>query len=234
MQKQPLVSVIIPVYNREKFLAEAIDSVLAQTYRPIEIIVIDDGSTDKSGEIARSYAETKYIYQDNQGVSVARNIGVDAAQGEFLAFLDSDDMWLPNKLETQINYMLKHPEVNITGTEMKNFMESGTEIPSWFNFEEYVKVIEKTILFHTMVMRKAVFLQVGYFLPDFRSGEDTEWIWRARDFKVSIEQIPQVFTLRRLHGENLSWQTRLEQKTRLFQIMRQSVKRKTNHSSTVI
>jgi glycosyltransferase involved in cell wall biosynthesis len=84
MQKQPLVSVIIPVYNREKFLAEAIDSVLAQTYRPIEIIVIDDGSTDKSGEIARSYAETKYIYQDNQGVSVARNIGVDAAQGEFL------------------------------------------------------------------------------------------------------------------------------------------------------
>jgi GT2 family glycosyltransferase len=130
--------------------------------------------------------------------------------------------------------MLKHPEVNITGTEMKNFMESGTEIPSWFNFEEYVKVIEKTILFHTMVMRKAVFLQVGYFLPDFRSGEDTEWIWRARDFKVSIEQIPQVFTLRRLHGENLSWQTRLEQKTRLFQIMRQSVKRKTNHSSTVI
>ena len=103
MQKQPLVSVIIPVYNREKFLAEAIDSVLAQTYRPIEIIVIDDGSTDKSGEIARSYAETKYIYQDNQGVSVARNIGVDAAQGEFLAFLDSDDMWLHNKLETQIN-----------------------------------------------------------------------------------------------------------------------------------
>jgi len=229
MQEQPLVSVIIPVYNREKFLAAAVDSVFAQTYRPIQVIIDDDGSTDQSGAIARSFADVEYIYQENQGVSVARNTGIDAAQGEFVAFLDSDDLWLPRKLETQINYMLEHPEVDITSTKIENFIEAGTEIPSWFDSEESASLVQKFVFVQTMVMRKAVFLQVGYFLPDFRSSEDTEWIWRSKDSKVSIDQISEILTLRRLHGENLSWQTKLEQKTNLFRIMRQSIKRKTNH-----
>ena len=231
MQEQPLVSVIIPVYNREKFLAAAIDSVFSQTYRPIQVIIVDDGSTDRSGAIARSYKDVEYIYQENQGVSVARNKGVDAAQGEFIAFLDSDDLWLPHKLETQIKYMLQHPEVDITSTKIENFIEAGAEMPSWFNLEDYVKVIDQRIILPTMVMRKVVFLQVGYFLPDWRSGEDTEWIWRSRDFNVSTYQMSEIFTLRRLHGENLSLKTRAEQKTNLFRIMRGSIKRKANHLS---
>jgi glycosyltransferase involved in cell wall biosynthesis len=232
MQEQQLVSVIIPVYNREKFLVAAINSVFAQTYRPIQVIIVDDGSTDQSGAIARSYKDVEYIYQENQGVSVARNKGVDAAQGKFIAFLDSDDLWLPHKLETQINYMLKHPEVDITSTKIENFIEAGAEMPSWFNLEDYVKVIDQRIILPTMVMRKVVFLQVGYFLPDWRSGEDTEWIWRSRDFNVSTYQMSEIFTLRRLHGENLSLKTRAEQKTNLFRIMRGSIKRKANHLST--
>jgi len=232
VQEQPLVSVIIPVYNREKFLAAAIDSVFSQTYRPIQVIIVDDGSTDRSGAIARSYKDVEYIYQENQGVSVARNKGVDAAQGEFIAFLDSDDLWLPHKLETQIKYMLQHPEVDITSTKIENFIEAGAEMPSWFNLEDYVKVIDQRIILPTMVMRKVVFLQVGYFLPDWRSGEDTEWIWRSRDFNVSTYQMSEIFTLRRLHGENLSLKTRAEQKTNLFRIMRGSIKRKANHLST--
>jgi glycosyltransferase involved in cell wall biosynthesis len=231
VQEQPLVSVIIPVYNREKFLAAAIDSVFSQTYRPIQVIIVDDGSTDRSGAIARSYKDVEYIYQENQGVSVARNKGVDAAQGEFIAFLDSDDLWLPHKLETQIKYMLQHPEVDITSTKIENFIEAGAEMPSWFNLEDYVKVIDQRIILPTMVMRKVVFLQVGYFLPDWRSGEDTEWIWRSRDFNVSTYQMSEIFTLRRLHGENLSLKTRAEQKTNLFRIMRGSIKRKANHLS---
>lgn len=231
MQEQPLVSVIIPVYNREKFLAAAIDSVFAQTYRPIQVIIVDDGSTDRSGAIARSYAEVEYIYQENQGVSVARNTGVDAAQGEFIAFLDSDDLWLPHKLEIQINYMLDHPEVDITSTKIENFIEAGTEIPSWFDFEESAKQVKKYIFVQTMVMRKAIFLKVGYFLPDLRTCEDTEWTWRSRESKVSINKILEIYTLRRLHGKNLSWERILEGKKNLFKIARESIKRKTNHLS---
>ena len=228
MKKQPLVSVIIPVYNREKFLAAAIDSVFAQTYRLIQVIIVDDGSTDRSGEIARSYADAEYIYQENQGVSVARNTGVDAAQGEFIAFLDSGDLWLSHKLETQINYMLDHPEVDITITKIENFFEAGKEIPLWFDSEESTSLVQKFVFVQTMVMRKAIFLQVGYFRPDFRSCEDTEWLWRARESKVSIDQMSEIFALRRLHGENLSWETKSEEKTNLFRIMRESIKRKAN------
>jgi hypothetical protein len=118
--------------------------------------------------------------------------------------------------------------VDITSTKIENFIEAGAEMPSGFNFEDYVKVIDQCIILPTMVMRKVVFLQVGYFPHDLRSNEDTEWIWRARDFKVSIDQISEIFTLRRLHGENLSWQTKSEQKTNLFRIMRESIKRKAN------
>lgn len=89
---RPLVSVIIPVYNGEHYLSFAIRSVLQQDYYPFEIIVVDDGSTDKSGNIARSFKEVHYIYQPNHGVAVARNVGVTAAQGEFIAFLDQDDL----------------------------------------------------------------------------------------------------------------------------------------------
>jgi len=99
---RPLVSVVIPVYNAEPFLREALDSVLAQDYEPFEVIVVDDGSTDGSGTIARSYPEVRYLRQENQGPAVARNAGIAAAQGEFLAFFDADDVMLPNKLSVQV------------------------------------------------------------------------------------------------------------------------------------
>ena len=108
------VSVIIPSYNCEPFLAEAIESVFAQTYRPKEVIVVDDGSTDQTAAIARSYKEVQYIYQANQGPAIARNNGIATARGDFIAFIDHDDMWLPNKLEVQIEYLLEHPYVGLS------------------------------------------------------------------------------------------------------------------------
>ena len=234
MQEQPLVSVIIPVYNREKFLAAAIDSVLSQTYRHIQIIVVDDGSTDQSGTIARSYADVEYIYQENQGVSLARNKGIDAAQGEFIALLDSDDMWLPNKLETQIIYMLKNPHIDITLTRIKNFLEPDTEIPdsdpevpSWFNCK-YALQDSTGFTLATMLSRRSVFNRVGYFSSEYQSLEDVEWLWRAKDQNIYYEVIPEALVLRRFHGSNLSWQTSLEVKSTMFKIIKQSIARKSN------
>lgn len=103
-----LISVIIPVYNREKYVSEAIESVLKQTYQFLDIIVIDDGSTDKSAEIIKSFgSKIRYFYQENSGISSALNHGLKVAKGEFIAFLDSDDLWTENKLNLQIKVLKK-------------------------------------------------------------------------------------------------------------------------------
>src|SRR4026207_773633 len=123
--ENPLVSVIVPVYNGRRYLRAALESVFAQTYRPIEVIVVDDGSVDDSGTIAQSFPEVRYMHQTNQGVAAARNNGIDAAQGEFFALLDQDDLWATDKLKVQVDYFLNHPDVGYTLTQQKFFLEPG-------------------------------------------------------------------------------------------------------------
>src|ERR1043165_3045241 len=124
----PLVSVIIPVYNGARHLRAALESVFAQTYRSFEVIVVDDGSVDESAIIAQSFPEVRYIHQTNCGVAAARNHGIEAARGEFLAFLDQDDLWTPDKLRLQIEYLLSHPEIGYTLTRQKFFLDPGATL----------------------------------------------------------------------------------------------------------
>jgi glycosyltransferase involved in cell wall biosynthesis len=113
---EPLVSVIIPTYNRELFIAEAIESALAQTYRNTEIIVVDDGSTDRTAEIVDAYRDSvRYYRQDNKGPAAARNLGIHLSNGQYIAFLDSDDRWLPEKLSMQMELMHKNPSAGMIG-----------------------------------------------------------------------------------------------------------------------
>ena len=112
LDRQPTVSVVIPVYNGDRYLAEAITSVLDQTYKNFELIVVDDGSTDGSAEIAKSYKQAVlYTFQPNGGLSKARNTGLALARGKYIAFLDHDDLWLPHKLARQVTYLDSHPDV---------------------------------------------------------------------------------------------------------------------------
>ncbi|NOQ85501.1 MAG: glycosyltransferase, partial [Deltaproteobacteria bacterium] len=114
----PKVSVIIPTYNRAHTLREAIDSVLSQSYNDLELIIVDDGSTDETKVIVSSYIpKLAYIYQERQGVSAARNRGIKHAQGDYISFLDSDDLWLKDKLYLQMKFMESHPEALICYTE---------------------------------------------------------------------------------------------------------------------
>ena len=120
------ISVVIPTYNYGRFLREAIDSVLAQTYAPLEILVVDDGSTDDTEQIVASYGErVRYIRQRNAGVGAARNNGIAQARGEYVAFLDSDDIWLPQKLEKQIARFEADPELGLVYCGAERFNESG-------------------------------------------------------------------------------------------------------------
>src|SRR5919112_6190031 len=106
----PLVTVVIPCYNQAHFLGEAIESVLSQSYRNFEIIVVDDGSTDETSEVASRYEEVRLIRQENRGLSGARNTGIRDSQGEFLVFLDADDKLLPGALEAGLRCFEAHPE----------------------------------------------------------------------------------------------------------------------------
>jgi len=114
----PKVSIIIPTYNRARFLKEAIESVFNQTYLDYELIVVDDGSEDNTKQIITRYKD-RLTYTDipHQGVSKARNTGINLAQGEFICFLDSDDLWLPKKLEAQMDFFNSHPDALICQTE---------------------------------------------------------------------------------------------------------------------
>ena len=124
-----LVSVVIPTYNRAHLIGETIESVLAQTYQPVEIIVVDDGSRDNTREVVERYgAAVRYIHQSNAGVSAARNAGFVAARGEFVALLDSDDLWLPWKLEAQVSVLRRYPEVGMVWTDMTAINYAGEVI----------------------------------------------------------------------------------------------------------
>src|SRR5512135_2005660 len=127
---RPLVSIILPVYNGERYVSQAIESVLSQTYVPTELIVVDDGSIDNSASIARSYKEVHFIRQSNQGVAVARNSGIAAARGTIIAFIDQDDLWTPNKLDVQVHYLLKNPGVQYVNAWVKLFAEPGHDLRS--------------------------------------------------------------------------------------------------------
>ena len=221
---EPLVSVVIPVYNGECYLASALQSIFEQDYHPFEIIVVDDGSDDDTAKIARSFREIRYIYQSNQGAAAARNAGVGAARGELIAFLDADDIWVPNKLSAQTDYLLKHPEVGYVVARARNFLESETHFPTWLPDELLVKGAQ--FLPSTLVVRKTVFYQVGEFDRSYVVGEDTDWFFRASDAGVQGFIVPEMLLYRRVHDSNLSSHMQVHPRELLLNIARRSVGRR--------
>ncbi|MEA5619903.1 glycosyltransferase family A protein [Cronbergia sp. UHCC 0137] len=225
MEDNPLVTVIIPVYNYANYIAATLDSVFAQTYCPIEVIVVDDGSTDNSADIVRSYPEVQYFYQSNQGAAVARNMAIAQSTGEYIAFLDADDYWKPNKLKVQMKYMMDNPEIRITATNVFSFLEPDTQVPTWFKSERELGETNGMVL-SSIVVHKAVFREIGDFSPPFFPSEDTEWFCRVKDAQISLVILPIPLTLRRLHGSNLTWQMITTASSRTLRIFRESLIRK--------
>jgi glycosyltransferase involved in cell wall biosynthesis len=220
MQDKPLVSIIIPAYNSERYLAETIESVLAQTYRPIEVIVVDDGSMDQSADIARSYKEVHYIFQANQGAAVARNKGLAAAQGAFIGILDHDDVCLPNYVDVQVGYLIEHPHIGYTICRMENFVDPRVSLPPW---GREIPLMMEQINF-SLVARRAVFDLVGDFDPSYRIGNDFDWVARAKDLGIQMTILPQVLMRRRIHETNLSYETQT-QRADLFRLVKASIDR---------
>jgi glycosyltransferase involved in cell wall biosynthesis len=205
---RPLVTVIVPVYNGERYLALALKSIFEQDYHPLEIIVVDDGSVDGSADIAKSFPGIHYIHQPNQGVAVARNIGLNAARGQFIAFLDQDDSWMPNKLNRQIDYLLKCPEVDCVLAKSRLFLEPGIKAPSWLKkdllLEDHTEYAPSAL-----VVRKTAFEKVGRFDSAYSMSSDSDWFFRAKNCGISIAVLPEIFVHRRIHESNHSYQAQL-------------------------
>ena len=199
--EQPLVSVIIPVYNGARFLRAALESVFAQTYRPLEVIVVDDGSADDSGVIAQNFPEVRYVRQQNEGVAAARNNGIEIARGEFLAFLDQDDLWTPEKLKVQVDYLLNHPELGYTLTHQQFFLEPGTTLPPWFR-KELLTTVHPGWVLGTLVVRRTVFEQVGGFATGYSAANDSDWFFRAKAAEIPMIVVPELLLRKRIHEAN--------------------------------
>jgi glycosyltransferase involved in cell wall biosynthesis len=222
-----LVSVILPVYNSEQYLAQTIESVLAQTYQPFEVIIVDDGSTDRSAAIAHSYKEVHYIYQANQGPALARNTGLANAKGEFIAFIDHDDLWLPKKLEVQVGYLIGHPHLGFTVCRIESFLDQGVRLPPGLRD---IPLMREQINLNTMVVRKTVFDRVGVFDPGYRLADDLDWVIRAKDLGISMTILPDVLMLRRIHEGNLSHDIKTR-KADWFRLFKASIDRQGRQGS---
>ena len=201
--EHPLVSVIIPVYNGGRYLRSALESVFAQTYQPIEVIVVDDGSADDSGVIAQSFPDVRYIHQENQGVAAARNNGLEAARGEFLAFLDQDDLWTPEKLKLQISQLQSDPDLGYTLTQQQFFLEPGETLPAWFRKELFADAHTGWVL-GTLVVRRTAFEKVGNFATGYSAASDGDWFFRAKAAAIPMAVVPELLLLKRIHGGNES------------------------------
>jgi glycosyltransferase involved in cell wall biosynthesis len=185
------VSVVIPVRDGERHLGEAIESVLAQSRRPDEVVVVDDGSTDGTDAVARGFGpQVVVVLQPPLGVAPAVNRGVQEAQGTLLAFVDADDLWSPGKLELQLAALRDRPELEAVFGHAVQFGDGRPDAPP---VPGYVR--------GTMLIRRAAFERIGPF-ADFRLGEFVEWYARAVDDGLATLLLPDVLLRRRIHDTN--------------------------------
>lgn len=206
-----MISVIIPTYNSEKYICEAIDSVLCQTYKDYEIIIIDDGSTDNTRTIiTERYPFIRYFYNDNRGVSYARNYGISKAQGDLVAFLDADDKWLPEKLEKQVVLFSDDHKLGMAFTENYFFDDHGIRTSKldkrkrllYGNIVRNI-FVKSYLVTSTVMVRKCVFDDVGLFEEELNVAEDDN-MWMRISMKYRIELIDEPLLLYRITEGSLS------------------------------
>ena len=200
---KPRVSVLIPCYNAAAFLGEAIESVLQQTFQDFEIVVVDDGSTDNSAAVAKAYPRVRCICKGHSGISATRNAAIAEAKGEFVAFLDADDLWAPEKLEKQLAYLDAHPQCDLVHALAQNFFDGPEE-----TMTQRQKQLMEANLENYMAascIRRRLFERIGNFREDLAVGEDTHWIARLRAAGVDMGHcIAEELYFRRIHCSNIS------------------------------
>jgi len=198
-----LISIIMPVYNGEKYLADAIESVRSQRVGPLELIVVDDGSTDRTRGIAEAFGpECRYHYQHNAGPAVARNAGLEKARGGIIGFLDADDLLAPDGLSVRYAGLIESTRLEaVMGTVQ--VLERQTEDEETGGFEARGEPIVCYNL-GSLLVRRAVFDKIGTFDPRYRYCEDVDWFMRAQEHGTVFDVLAGVVLLYRRHEQNMT------------------------------
>ncbi len=195
------VSVVIPVFNGARFLGEAVESAVGQTAPPAEVIVVDDGSSDGSADLARRIPGVTVLVRAHAGVSAARNAGVAAASGTHFAFLDADDVWAPRKLERQLALLGAEREAGVIMAR-QNYRFEGP-VPPWFRGPADGGS-EPGYLPSCWLMPRTTWDRVGPFDETMTHSEDTDWLARASDAEIQIAMVDEVLVTHRIHDRNAS------------------------------
>lgn len=207
------ISVVIPAYNSAAYLKEALDSVVSQTYPVFEVIVIDDGSTDSAKDIVKKYGSTiRYIYQDNQGPAAARNRGIKESKGDFTAFLDSDDLWTPEKLKKQMA-LFEIKNYGMVYCDISHVVDGKTIYRSYLKERKYRftgsgnlfhKLLQENFIFTpTVIIKREVINKSGCFDEKYKICEDYKmWLKVAKNYEIGFVDEPLV--IRRRHQENIT------------------------------
>lgn len=199
---EPLISVVIPAYNSGVFLRPTIDSVLTQAYRPLELIVVDDGSTDGTAETAESYGPPVIlIRQKRGGHPAARNTGVRAATGEFLGFVDHDDLWAPGKLTRQMECFARDPRLDLVFGHIHNFFSAELSPEERSRLKVPLEPLPG-LLQGAMLARRTSFDRVGLFAESHPIGDFIDWYGRATIAGLRMHMLPETVLYRRIHRSN--------------------------------
>ena len=226
----PLVTVVLPVRNGEAYLRDALESVRAQRYEPLQVIVVDGHSQDRSAAIARGFEEVRVLSQRGTGISNAWNQALAEARGDFVAFLSHDDRWAAHKLVQQIEHLLQHPETAITHTWFRCVLQPGCVRPPGFR-RELLEEVQKGRLMETMVARRGVFDEVGPFDERYSIAGDMDWFARTLDRRLSFVILPEVMLEKGIHANNTS--NRIDENNpELLRLLRASVSRKRTASES--
>jgi glycosyltransferase involved in cell wall biosynthesis len=230
MVSTPTVSVIMPVHNSEQYLAEAIDSILCQTWSDFELIIINDGSQDNSTVVISEYqkrdSRIRVYTQENLGVTFALRRGWQATLGEYIARMDADDISLPKRFEQQVKFLNEHPEIGVVGTWVKTF---NSESPTIWRYPTDHPAIKAQLLFGpplahpSVMMRKALFdsAQINYD-PTYKRAQDYAlWVEAAKHFHLA--NIPQVHLLYRLHSQQVRQLGKQDQQYTGFEVQKRQL-----------
>ncbi len=203
----PDLSVVIPVHNGERYLAASIQSVLDQRHAGLELLVIDNGSTDATADVARSFSSIRYFHLADKGLSKALNHGLEQCRGTFLAFLDADDLWSPNRLAVQLEAFARTPALEMVFGHVEQFISPELDESAKAKLSIRTRHLPGRYR-SSMLIRKESFWRVGPFEPAVDYGEFLDWYMRAAEQKIREVMLPDVVTLRRIHGANLGYTDR--------------------------
>lgn len=229
----PVVSIVLPVYNGARFLSSAFETIRVQNYPALEVIVIDDGSTDDSAQIAAHHHDSfpiHFISQPHQGAAAARNQGLTMATGDLITFLDVDDLYPAGKLHLQVERLNRQPDLDIVSGHTKPLMTIGADDQNLFTNEEAVAAFN----LGAAVFRREVFARVGAFDEGLRFSEDVDWFIRALEHGCKIAIMQAVTLYYRQHNSNITRELdQARQKKIMLMLLQRSLKRRRGHDGHI-